>query len=144
MYIISACLLGENCKYNGGNNYSEKVRLFCEGKPCVSVCPEVAGGFSVPRQPVELRGDRAYRPDGEDVTSGFVTGAAAVWEEALKEAEKSGEDIEMAILKANSPSCGAGTIYDGTFSGRKVPGDGMLTRLLKQKGIKVITEEDIT
>lgn len=143
MYIISACLLGKDCRYNGGNNYSEKANEFLRGKSYIAVCPEVAGGFPVPRPPVELREGGAYRPDGEDVTAGFIAGAEAVLAEALAEAKRTGQEIELAILKANSPSCGAGRVYDGTFSGRKTAGDGMLTRLLKQNGIKVITEEDI-
>ena len=143
MYIISACLLGEDCKYNGGNNDCPAVRKLAKEHSHIAVCPEVAGGFSVPRPPVELRGGRAFRPNGEDVTEGFYTGAEAVWAEASSKAAAAGEAIELAILKAKSPSCGAGKIYDGTFTGKTIPGDGILAAFLKKKGISVITEEDV-
>ncbi len=143
MYIISSCLLGENCRYNGGNFETDAVKKLIEGHSYLSVCPEVAGGFSTPRPPVELLSGRAIRPDGEDVTAGFIRGAEAVWEEIQSKIQESGETIELAVLKARSPSCGAEMIYDGTFSGKRVPGDGVLTAFLKEKGIKVISEEDL-
>ena len=144
MYIISACLLGEDCKYNGANNASEAVKRLAEKHTYIAVCPEVTGGFTTPRPPVELVGGRALRPDGEDVTEGFITGAEATWREIQEKAAACGEPIELAILKQRSPSCGAGKIYDGTFSGKLIPGDGILTAYLKEKGIKVISEEDVT
>ncbi len=144
MYIISACLLGENCKYNGGNNLSENVRDFVGNKNFVAVCPELAGGFSVPRPPVELKKGRAYRLNGKDVTDDFNKGAQLSFSLAKKKAEKLKEEIELAVLKAKSPSCGSGKIYDGSFSGKLSAGNGIFAQLLMENGIKVITEEDIT
>ena len=144
MYIISACLLGENCKYNGGNNLSENVRDFVGNKNFVAVCPELAGGFSVPRPPVELKKGRAYRLNGNDVTDDFNKGAQLSFSLAKKKAEKLKEEIELAVLKAKSPSCGSGKIYDGSFSGKLSAGNGIFAQLLMENGIKVITEEDIT
>lgn len=143
MYIISACLLGINCKYNGGSNDCEAVRRFSDEHTYMAVCPEVAGGFSIPRPPAEIRSGKVYRQDGEDVTEGFIKGAENIFKEAQIRAAESGEEIEAAILKSRSPSCGAGKIYDGTFSGRLVEGYGIFARLLQDNGIKVITEEDI-
>jgi len=143
MYIISACLLGEKCRYNGEGFFSEEVKRMTEGHRYISVCPEVEGGFSVPRPPVELLEGRAIRPDGEDITEEFLRAANMVWDRIQSEAAASGEKIELAVLKARSPSCGAGTIYDGTFSGKRVSGDGVFAALLREKGIKVISEEDL-
>jgi uncharacterized protein YbbK (DUF523 family) len=144
MYIISACLLGENCRYNGGSNFSKDVRNFIKGKNYVAVCPELAGGFSVPRPPVELKGGRALRLCGEDVTDSFYKGAMLSLATAAEESQRVMEKIDLAILKAKSPSCGSGQIYDGSFSGRLVDGDGIFARLLIENGIEVITEEDVT
>ena len=143
MYIISSCLLGEKCRYNGEDFKCEALRSALEGHTCFAVCPEVAGGFSIPRPPVELLSGRAIRPGGEDVTDDFVKGAEVVWKEIKRKIEETGETVELAILKARSPSCGSGTIYDGTFSGKRIPGDGVFAALLKEKGIKVISEEDL-
>lgn len=142
MYIVSACLLGINCKYNGENNYCEAVETLVKGHHYAAVCPEVSAGMAPPRPPSEIRENRVYSKEGTDLTELFLEGAEAAWEEAVQEAERLGEDIELAILKARSPSCGAGVIYDGTFNSVRVKGDGFFARLLKEKGIKTITEED--
>ena len=142
MYLISACLLGDNCKYSGGNNYNEKVIAFSEKHSFMPVCPELTGGLKAPRPPVEIVNGRAVNSEGTDVTNEFNLGCQRTWEQAVKEAEQRGEKLEGAILKAKSPSCGAGKIYDGTFSHVVIDGDGFLTRYLKEKGLKVITEED--
>lgn len=143
MYIVSACLLGENCKYNGENNYSEKVIKLVDGRKCVSVCPEVAGGLPVPRQPAEIRDGRVLGKEGADYTQAFVKGAKAEVERCLREAQEAGEEIELAIMQPRSPSCGAGRIYDGTFSKILIDGDGFLAALLKRHGIKVVTADEI-
>ena len=141
MYIVSACLLGENVKYSGGNNYHQGVIDFLKDKDILPVCPEVAGDLPVPRYPCERLGDKVINNQGENLTRAFHEGARRCWETILN--EWSQKDIEGAILKARSPSCGAGVIYDGTFQGVKIPGDGVFTELLKSKGIKVMTELDI-
>ena len=141
MYIVSACLLGENVKYSGGNNYTETVAEFLKDKEFIPVCPETAGGLPIPRLPSERQGDRIVSKAGEDVTEAFLKGARRCLESVL---EKAGdEEIEGAILKARSPSCGSGVIYDGTFSGVKIPGDGVFAALLKERGIEVMTELDL-
>lgn len=137
MDIVSACLCGINCKYNGGNNFNPRVyRLLIEGK-AIPVCPEVFGGLPTPRTPSEIRGDRVFMKSGEDVTEHFLEGAM----KTLKVAQAVG--AKRAILKQRSPSCGCGKIYDGSFEGKLIAGDGITTRLLKEHGIEVVTEEDI-
>lgn len=137
--LISACLLGVNCKYSGGNNKlpPEKLEKLQEKYHLIPVCPEAYGGLETPRAPSEINGGRVLSKDGKDVTGQFKRGAEA----ALSLAQLFEADI--AILKENSPSCGSGAIYDGTFSGKLVPGDGMTAQLLKKYGIKVIGESKI-
>ncbi|MCR5181607.1 MAG: DUF523 domain-containing protein [Clostridia bacterium] len=142
MYIVSACLLGENVKYSGGNNYSETVCRFLEDKEYCPVCPEVAGGLSVPRTPCERLGDRVVNKLGEDVTLEFLEGARLTEESVLRRYAL--EDIEGAILKANSPSCGYGTIHDGTFTGPLIERDGVFGERLRALGIRVYNENNIT
>lgn len=158
MYIISACLLGENCRYNGGNNLSDWVKAVVEGKPYIAVCPEVSGGLPTPRSPAELVARPTEEGDvfcdggrqrfvildreGREVTEAFLLGAERALQEAQKAADESGNPIELAILKANSPSCGCGNIYDGTFTGTLISGDGVFAALLKRSSIPVITERD--
>lgn len=139
MYIVSACLLGANCKYNGGNNDNEAVKDFLEGHKVLAVCPETEGGLEVPRPPAEQQGDKVVNSEGRDVTEEFERGASV----CLKKVLDSGEEPELAVLKANSPSCGSGCVYDGTFTHTLIPGDGVFAKLLKEKGIRVITEKDL-
>ena len=144
MYIISACLCGVNCKYNGLNNYNEKCNeLFISGK-AILVCPEQLGGLSTPRVPSELQDNtlniikkngKILNKDGEDVTENFLKGAREVTTIAKK------LNIKKAILKEGSPSCGVNYIYDGTFTGNKIKGNGITTELLKALDIEVISEE---
>ncbi|MHC1722905.1 MAG: DUF523 domain-containing protein [Aminipila sp.] len=143
MYIISGCLLGENCRYNGRNNYTEWVKAFSEKHHYISVCPEVEGGLGTPRPTVEIINGRAVNNEGIDVTDAFRRGCELIWEHASRRAKELGEDIEGAILKAKSPSCGSGNIYDGTFSHTVIEGDGFLAALLKEKGVKIVNELDI-
>ena len=142
MYIVSACLLGANCKYNGGNNDNEDVKDLCEGHRIITVCPETEGGLRFPRPPAEQVGERVIDREGKDLTDAFTRGAEICLNKVLSAAEE-GEEPELAILKANSPSCGSCRIYDGTLSGTLTDGDGVFTKLLKERGIKVITENDI-
>ena len=137
MYLVSACLVGINCKYNGGNNYNEKVLELVKTGMAIPVCPEQLGGLMTPRNPSEIVNDKVMMNDGTDVTSNYERGAQEVLELCKK------LNITKVILKSNSPSCGYGTIYDGTFTGTKVPGNGITTNLLLKNGIEVITEKDL-
>ena len=136
--FVSACLLGENCKYNGGNNYSAAVcdALRERNMEAVSFCAECAGGLPTPRVPAERVGNRVVNKAGEDVTQAFEQGARL----ALAAAKDHG--CTLAILKKYSPSCGSGTIYDGTFTGTLTEGDGVTAQLLKEHGIAVYHEEN--
>lgn len=137
--IISSCLLGLDCRYDGKNNKlpDEKLAVLKEKYELIPVCPEVYGGLTTPRIPSERVGDKVLSKMGTDVTAEFQKGAEA----ALYLAKLFGADT--AILKENSPSCGSGTIYDGTFSGVLTPGDGVTAELLKEHGIEVIGESGI-
>lgn len=136
MIIVSACLADVHCRYDGASKPCEAViRLVAEGK-AIPVCPEQLGGLPTPRVSAEIAGKRVIRKDGMDVTEAFQNGAR----EALKIARMAG--AKTAILKARSPSCGSGKIYDGSFTGRLVDGDGVFARACKQAGIEVRTEEE--
>ena len=137
--IISACLLGVNCKYDGGSNClpQEKLAKLREEYELIPVCPEAYGGLTTPRAPSERRGSAVVSKLSADVTAEFERGAQA----ALYLAKLFG--AELAILKENSPSCGSGTIYDGSFSGTLTEGDGVTAQLLKKHGITVIGESKI-
>ena len=135
--LISACLLGVNCKYSGGNNLCPGAEALAGRYHLIPVCPEQLGGLPTPRPSAEIREDRVVNNRGEDVTEAFCRGAA----EALALAEQFG--CKRAVLKARSPSCGAGEIYDGTFSGTVASGDGMTARLLRERGLRLYTEEEL-
>ncbi|MDE7325318.1 MAG: DUF523 domain-containing protein [Lachnospiraceae bacterium] len=135
--IVSACLLGENCKYNGGNNYSSQVLSFLKDKEVIAVCPEVMGGLPIPRPCVELMDGVAVNKNGRNVDAYFRAGVEKVLEKIR------GQEIAMAILQPRSPSCGAKQIYDGSFSGRLIPGEGMLAKALRQRGIPVVDASDL-
>lgn len=136
--LVSACLLGAACKYSGGDNLCPALvdTLQKGGHTAVPVCPEIYGGLPTPRPPAERKGDRVVTEAGTDVTAQYKKGAA----EALKLARING--CRTAVLKANSPSCGCGTVYDGSFSHRKIPGDGVAAQALKEAGLRVCTEEN--
>lgn len=136
--IVSACLLGHNCKYNGGNNRNEAVLSYIKGHDVIPVCPEVTGGLPTPRIPVELKNGNAINAAGEDVTAQFRTGVEKTLEK-LK-----GETIDLAILQPRSPSCGCKQIYDGTFSKTLIDGKGMFAQKLAEMGIPMLHPEDLT
>lgn len=142
MFVISGCLLGHNCKYNGGNNRNEDVIEFSKTHEHIVVCPESAGNLPCPRLPAERVGTRIVDKDGNDVTDSFLKGAEISLNTCLKLSEIKGEPLEGAILKANSPSCGYGKIYDGTFSGRLVEGNGVFASMLARYGVEIITEKE--
>ena len=135
--MVSACLLGTNCKYSGGNNYNEKVIEFVKGHEVIPVCPETAGGLPTPRIPCEIVNGVVTNADGESKDKEFRAGA----EKCLKLAKE--KEIDLAILQSRSPSCGVNQIYDGTFSGTRIPGSGIFASLLKENGFKVVDLEDI-
>lgn len=147
MKIVSACLCGINCAWNGKSKPSQKIIELMESEEMIPICPEQLGGLSTPRIPQEIQGCsgkdvlagrcKVMNKNGEDVTAQFIRGA----EEALKIAKLTG--ATEFIAKSKSPSCGCGSTYDGTFSGTLIEEDGVTTALLKQNGIKVINEEDL-
>ena len=132
--LVSACLLGMNCRYDGSHNYCPELEKLMEEHILIPVCPERRGGLDTPREPAERQGDR----DGTDVTDAYIRGA----QETLRLAKE--YDCRYAIFKERSPSCGAGVIYDGNFSHTRVPGDGMTTQLLRANGIIVLGESQIS
>lgn len=135
--LISACLVGDKVKYDGRSNYNEKIKLLLEKYELVPFCPEVEGGLPTPRKPSERVKDRVKMENGKDVTKYYEKGA----ELALNICLYLG--IKIAILKENSPSCGTHKIYDGSFSHKLIDGEGYTTELLKRKGIKVLSEDEI-
>ena len=135
--VVSACLLGEKCKYNGGCNYSEAVAEFVKGREVIPVCPEVKAGLGVPRVPVEIVDGVVMTKDGSSVDVWLRTAVSQILEE-LKE-----EPIECAILKSRSPTCGVKQVYDGTFTGKLVDGMGVMADAMQKTGYKVIDSEDI-
>lgn len=135
--VVSACLLGENCKYNGGNNFSEKLMRFSEGHEIIAVCPEVLGGLNTPRDPSEIVDGAVMTKTGRSVDTEFRRGAR----EALELVRLQG--AALAILQSRSPSCGVKEIYDGSFSGRLIKGQGVFAHLLAEAGIDVIDIEDL-
>lgn len=137
MILVSACLLGENCKYNGGNNRNETVLKYLEGKEYIAICPESFGGLKIPRLPAEIIGSKVFLKDGTDVTDKFLKGA----EKTLELAKKHG--AKEAVLKESSPSCGCNFIYDGSFSGVKIKGKGITAAILVKEGISVKSEKNL-
>ena len=134
---VSACLLGENCKYNGGNNYNAKLKAFLEGHEVIGVCPEVLGGLPTPRDSSEIVDGVVRHKDGTSVDAEFRKGA----EISLEMVKNMG--AELVILQSRSPSCGVDIIYDGTFSKTLIPGDGVFVKLLKEHGIRVMDVKEI-
>lgn len=135
--LISACLLGENCKYSGGNNYCPAVEELKERYDLIPVCPERDGGLPTPRVPSERQGERVMNREGEDVTVQFRRGAELALRTALA------NNCNRALFKERSPSCGCGLIYDGTFTGTVTEGDGIAAELLKQHHIVILGESRI-
>ena len=135
--MISACLAGENCKYDGGNNLNEKVLSLMEGNEVILVCPEQLGGLPTPRVPSEISGGVVTAKDGRIVDKEFRDGAAKCLEIALR------EQPELIVLQSRSPSCGVLQHYDGTFSGKLTDGPGVTAQLLMEKGFRCIDVENL-
>lgn len=135
--LVSACLLGKKCKYNGGNNLNQGVLDFVEGHEVIGVCPEQLGGLSTPRLPAEIVAGVVTNKEGVSVDNEFRKGAQAALTIALE------NKADLAILQSRSPSCGVKEIYDGSFSGKKIKGQGVFAKLLAKHGIKVLDAEDV-
>ncbi len=146
MIMVSACLTGINCKYNGESNHCPSLASYLKSRSHFVVCPETIGCLSIPRPPAEIKGGdgedvlegraRVVTANGIDVTEAFLNGAQVCLELARL------NQVNLAILKARSPSCGCDQIYDGSFTGHLVPGDGVTAALLRRHGIKIVTEKD--
>ena len=134
--MVSACLAGENCKYNGGNNRNKKVEALFNGNRIIPICPEVMGGLSTPRVPSEIVHGIVMNKDGVNVDREYRCGA----EMALKIAER--EKPDLVILQSRSPSCGVKQRYDGTFTGTLIDGPGLTAELLMRHGFRVVDVED--
>ena len=135
--IVSACLAGDNCKYNGGNNFNQKMMDFLKSYEMIKVCPEVLGGLSTPRPSAEIVNGQVMNTEGKNITKEFSQGARLAFEIVQK------ENPDLIILQSRSPSCGIKQIYDGTFSGNKIPGHGLFAELCIKAGYKVLDIEDI-
>lgn len=133
--VVSACLLGCNCKYSGGNNYHEGAVGFCEGQEVIEVCPEVLAGLGIPRTPIEIVDGILMDKNGHDVDAPLRKAAADILDRL--------PDVDCAVLQSRSPTCGVNQIYDGTFSGKLIPGSGVFAQALKDAGIRVIDAEDL-
>lgn len=135
--LISACLLGENCKYNGGNNYSAKAAEFVKGHEVIAVCPERLAGMPAPRPNSEIVNGEIINREGRSVDADYRRGALMALEIARREQQ------DLVVLQSRSPTCGVNQIYDGTFSGRKIPGHGVFAEALISEGFRVIDAEDL-
>ena len=135
--LVSACLLGENCKYNGGNNYNTAVAEFVKGKEVLTICPEIMAGMGCPRTPIEIVDGVLMDRNGNNVDVAMREAVA----KAMKLIRK--EDIKCAVLQSRSPTCGVNQVYDGSFSGKLIDGSGVFVQALKNAGYQVIDAEDV-
>ena len=135
--MVSACLLGENCKYSGGNNLRPELLRLLSGHTVIPVCPEVLGGLPVPRIPAEIVDGTVINREGVSVDAAFRRGAGKALEIAAA------EQPDLVILQPRSPSCGAGQIYDGTFSGTLVRGKGVFAEMVANAGFRVMDAEEV-
>ena len=135
--LVSGCLLGENCKYNGGNNYNPRVVEFLKDKEVISICPEIMAGMGCPRNPIEIVDGVLTDCHGKNVDSLIRKSVMEIMERIRD------EEIQCAVLQSRSPTCGVNQVYDGTFSGKLVPGSGVFAKSLMDAGYLVIDVEDI-
>ena len=136
--LVSGCLLGENCKYNGGNNYNPRVVEFLKDKEVISICPEIMAGMGCPRNPIEIVDGVLTDCHGKNVDSLIRKSVMEIMERIRD------EEIQCAILQSRSPTCGVNQVYDGTFSGKLIPGSGVFAKSLMDAGYLVIDGEDIS
>lgn len=134
---VSGCLLGFDCRYKGDNCANEKILSLAKDHTLIYICPEQMGGLATPRDPAEQVNGKVITNKGKDVTEQYAKGA----EIALRLAKLN--NVDFAILKSRSPSCGSGIVYDGSFTGTRVPGNGICAALFKENGIPVYTEEEL-
>ena len=137
MILVSACLLGENCKYNGGNNYNPAVVEFVKGREVLALCPEMLAGMGCPRTPIEIVDGVLTDRMGNNVDAAMRKAV----ETAMALVRR--EEIECAVLQSRSPTCGVNRIYDGSFSGKLIPGSGTFAQALAKAGYRTIDAEDI-
>ena len=135
--LVSGCLLGENCKYNGGNNYNPRVVEFLKDKEVISICPEIMAGMGCPRNPIEIVDGVLTDCHGKNVDSLIRKSVMEIMERIRD------EEVQCAILQSRSPTCGVNQVYDGTFSGKLIPGSGIFAKSLMDAGYLVIDVEDI-
>ena len=135
--MVSACLAGENCKYNGGSNRNERILKLMADNEVITVCPEQMGGLPTPRVPSEIRDGKVTTRDGRIVDDEFRIGAAKCLKIAIH------EQPDLIVLQSRSPSCGVKQRYDGTFTGTLVEGAGVTAKLLMENGFRVIDVEDL-
>lgn len=135
--LVSACLLGVSCRYDGGDNEIPQLAVIGQEAELVPFCPEIYGGLPTPREPSERSGERVVSKSGVDVSEQFTKGAR----EAARVAQMLG--CEAAILKERSPSCGTHQVYDGTFSSVRIPGSGVTAERLRRDGMRLFSEEEL-
>ena len=135
--LVSGCLLGENCKYNGGNNYNPRVVEFLKDKEVISICPEMMAGMGCPRNPIEIVDGVLTDCHGKNVDALIRKSVMEIMERIRD------EEIQCAVLQSRSPTCGVNQVYDGTFSGKLIPGSGIFAKSLMDAGYLVIDVEDI-
>ena len=136
--MVSACLAGENCKYNGGNNRNEKVLQLMSEHEVITVCPEQMGRLPTPRVPSEVKDGLVTARDGRNVDREFRTGAAKCLEIALR------EQPDLIVMQSRSPSCGVKQRYDGSFTGKLVDAPGVTAQLLMENGFRRVDVEDLS
>ena len=137
--LISACLLGDNVKYSGGNNLTPELVTMLEkyNVKIVKICPECFAGLPIPRLPSEIKEGKVYSKDGRDITEEFLSGAEKTYQIAKR------KQVDFAILKERSPSCGSSFIYDGSFSGKVIEGQGLTAKKLSKENIIIFSEENL-
>ena len=135
--LVSGCLLGENCKYNGGNNYNPRIVEFLKDKEVISICPEMMAGMGCPRNPIEIVDGVLTDCHGKNVDSLIRKSVMEIMERIRD------EEIQCAVLQSRSPTCGVNQVYDGTFSGKLIPGSGIFAKSLMDAGFLVIEGVDI-
>ena len=135
--LVSACLLGENCKYNGGSNYNPAVAEYVKGKEVLPICPEMMAGMGCPRTPIEIVDGVLMDRSGNNVDAAMREAVAKAMDMIRR------EEILCAVLQSRSPTCGVNEVYDGSFSGSLIPGSGVLAQALKEEGYRVMDAEDI-